>query len=336
MSLPRQLRLGLCCLFREEPIRFRTATATALLRRPWQEQLQKLSTLCLENADHLLLALQACVRLEIGAFRILSPFLPLYTHPQAGYRLDDLPEAAEIRRRLALVAAFRADHGLRLSFHPDQFILLNSPRPEVVAASIAELDYQAMLAEQVGAEVINLHLGGAYGDKPAAIARFLAVWPRLSAAVRSRLSIENDDRSYAPADLLPVAERLPVPVVYDVHHHRCLPDALDIAEATGRCAATWRRLGREPYFHLSSPRGGWDSGDLRPHADVIDPADFPAAWRDLDFPFTVDVEAKAKELAVVALRQALSVPGGGQKIRKNKAIAPGQASSGMASASQRT
>jgi len=300
------MRLGLCCLFREEPVRFRTATATALLRLPRQERLRKLSGLCLENADNLLLALQACVRLEIGAFRILSPFLPLYTHPQAGYRLGDLPEAGEIARRLAVAAAFRADHGLRLSFHPDQFILLNSPRPEVVASSIAELDYQAMLAEQVGAEVINLHLGGVYGDKPAAIARFLAAWPRLSAAVQSRLSIENDDRSYSPSDLLPVAERLPVPVVYDVHHHRCLPDGLDIAEASARCAATWLRLGREPYFHLSSPRQGWDGGDPRPHADLIAPADVPAAWHALGFPFTVDVEAKAKERAVIALRQALS------------------------------
>jgi UV DNA damage endonuclease len=297
------IRLGLCCLFRKEPVRFRTATATALRRLPREAQLAKLSGLCLDNADNLLLALQACVRRGIGAFRILSPFLPLYTHPEVGYALDDLPDSCEVRRRLAEAAAFRAQHDLRLSFHPDQFIVLNSPRPEVVANSIDELTYQAMLAELVGAEVINLHVGGIYGDQPAAIQRFIQTYALLPEPVRCRLAIENDDTSYAPADLLPIADILPIPVTYDVHHHRCLPDGLALAEATKRCAATWQRLGREPYFHLSSPKHGWNSGKPRPHADFIDPADIPAPWHQLPYPFTVDVEAKAKETAVDALRQ---------------------------------
>ena len=99
---------------------------------------------------------------------------------------------------------------------------------------------------------------------------------------------------------------LGVPVVYDVHHHRCLPDGLDEHEATQRCAATWQRLGREPYFHLSSPKHGWEGRDPKPHADYIDPRDVPAAWRTLRYRATVDVEAKAKELAVLALRESLS------------------------------
>jgi UV DNA damage endonuclease len=83
--------------------------------------------------------------------------------------------------------------------------------------------------------------------------------------------------------------------VYDVHHHRCKPDGLAIAEVTARAAATWGR--REPYFHLSSPRDGWGGGDPRPHADYIDVKDLPREWAGLDI--TVDVEAKAKERAVV-------------------------------------
>jgi UV DNA damage endonuclease len=85
--------------------------------------------------------------------------------------------------------------------------------------------------------------------------------------------------------------------VYDVHHHRCKADGLSVAEATGRAAATWGA--REPYFHISSPREGWSGGDPRPHADYIDPADVPREW--LGMSATVDVEAKAKERAVVAL-----------------------------------
>jgi UV DNA damage endonuclease len=168
------------------------------------------------------------------------------------------------------------------------------------------LEYQGLLAALTGAEAINIHLGGVYGDKPAAMARFRNVFAKLPEGLRRRISLENDDISYSPADLLPLARELSIPLVYDRHHHRCLPDRLGEAQATVQCAATWQALGREPWFHLSSPRAGWSGGNPRPHADFIDPADFPPDWRTLDFPFTVDIEAKAKELAVVALREALA------------------------------
>jgi UV DNA damage endonuclease len=115
------------------------------------------------------------------------------------------------------------------------------------------------------------------------------------------LSLENDDRTYTVADLVPLCEELKIPLVYDVHHHRCKPDALTVAEATGLSRKSWASLGREPYFHISSPLHGWQGNDLRPHADYIDPADFPHCWKSFDF--TVDVEAKAKELAVLRLME---------------------------------
>jgi UV DNA damage endonuclease len=122
----------------------------------------------------------------------------------------------------------------------------------------------------------------------------------LPAEVRSRLTLENDDRSYSPLDLLPVCRETGVPLVYDVHHHRCLPDGLSVAEATRQAVFTWDR---EPLFHLSSPLEGWQGKNPRRHHDFIDAEDFPKAWRELHL--TVDVEAKAKELAVIRLRQDL-------------------------------
>ncbi|HKH90702.1 MAG TPA: hypothetical protein VKA54_02800, partial [Gemmatimonadaceae bacterium] len=103
-----------------------------------------------------------------------------------------------------------------------------------------------------------------------------------------------------PEMLLPLCERLGVPLVYDVHHHRCNPDSLDVDEASRRAAATWDE--REPYLHVSSPRAGFGGGDLRPHADYVNPGDVPDSWRTMRL--TVDVEAKAKERAVLALRDA--------------------------------
>jgi UV DNA damage endonuclease len=121
----------------------------------------------------------------------------------------------------------------------------------------------------------------------------------LSPRARNRLALENDDRLFTPADLLPFCERVALPLVYDAHHHRCKADDLPVAEATARAAATWGR--REPYFHISSPRAGWGGGDPRPHADYIDVSDVPESW--LQMSATVDVEAKAKERAVLKVME---------------------------------
>lgn len=297
------LRLGLCCLFKQAPIRYRRTTAKTLLRLERPAQLERLGQLGLENARALLASLEEVRRLGIGAFRVLSPLLPLYTHPEVGYRIDELPTNREILATLESVKNLKQRYRLRLSFHPDQFTLLSSPREEVTVASLRELDYHALLAELIGAEVINLHGGGAYGDKPSSLKRLEERIRTLPEAVRSRLTLENDDRTYTVADLQPLCERLSVPLVYDVHHHRCNPDGLTIKDATAAAIATWEK--REPYFHLSSPKHGWD-GAPQPHADFIDIADFPAEWKSL--PISIDVEAKAKELAVLKLQRELGLP----------------------------
>jgi UV DNA damage endonuclease len=299
--MPSTLRLGLCCQFLDEPISFRTTTATALLRRNRSDRLTKLSELCLGNARSLLAALQYCHAHGIGCFRIISSILPLRTHPEAGYTVEDLPEAATVIETFRQCGTFAREHGLRTVFHPDQFVVLNSPREEVVKRSIADLEAHAEWAEWVGADVINIHGGGAYGNKTEALATFARNLDRLSDAARSRLTVENDDGIFAPADLIPLCRATGLPLVYDVHHHRCLPDGWSVAQATESALSTWSR---EPLFHLSSPRDGWNGPKPERHHDFIDTADYPAEWRDLAI--TVEVEAKAKEHAVLKLKRELT------------------------------
>jgi UV DNA damage endonuclease len=293
------MRFGLCCLFKNEAITFRTTTAKALAPLKCDAQLAKLSTICLHNVENLHQAVETAHRLGIGAFRIMSPLFPRMTHPDIGYGLNDRPEGDIITQRITATRALAMRCDLRLSFHPDQFVVLSSPHPEVVKNSLRELEYQGELAVAIGADVINLHAGGVYGDKELALQRFAAVLSDLSPAVRRRLSVENDDSSYTVRDLLPLCSRTALPLVYDVHHHRCNPDGLTIVEATDLTAATWQGSGREPYCHLSSPRTGWQTGNPRPHADYIDLADLPECWQGRIM--TIDIEAKAKELAVVKL-----------------------------------
>jgi len=296
------MRFGLCCLFVAEKISFRATTAKVLCAMERKSALAKVSGICLHNANNLLLAVQTVHRLGIGAFRITSPLFPRMTHPEVGYALDDLPQAEAIASRMDAVRTLAQAQGIRLSFHPDQFVVLSSHHEHVVENSVRELKYHALLADMVGADVINIHGGGVYGDKKAALARFAETFKRLPENVAARLSVENDDISYTVADLLPVCTELGLPLVYDVHHHRCNPDGLGECEATDLAAATWR--GREPYCHISSPREGWNANS-KPHADYIDLTDVPQCWHGRAM--TVDVEAKAKELAVVRLMQNLNV-----------------------------
>jgi UV DNA damage endonuclease len=296
------IRLGLCCIFRDEPIAFRRTTAAALGGLTKRQRLARLAELCRHNAHALAEAFAFCVQSGIGDFRINSQLLPLYTHPEFGYRLAGLPGGPEIEALLAGCGSFARKHRLRTTLHPDQFVLLNSPSADVTRRSIEELAYQAELAELVGADVLNIHGGGAYGEPAPALDRLRRRIGRLPGAVRQRLALENDDRVFRPSDLLPVCRDTGVPLVYDVHHHRVLPDGLSVEEATRAAMGTWRR---EPLFHVSSPLNGWEAKDERRHHDFIDPADVPRCWLSLRRSVTVEVEAKAKEVAVLRLRRAL-------------------------------
>lgn len=294
-------RLGLCCGFVKEPIKFRTTTARYLstLERPARRRF--LGTLCLDNAAALEQSIEWCHAHGVGAFRIQSQFFPIYTHPVVGYEWRSLPgaEILEARLRRARERARAVD--VRLSFHPDQFVVPGSPTEDYVRASLKELEYLAEVASLVGAEQLTLHGGGAQGGKGAALDRLARGLDRLSPRARGLVVLENDDRVFTPSDLLPFCARGAIPLVYDVHHHRCNPDGLSIEEATARGAATWG--GREPWFHVSSPERGWDGNDPRPHHDRVWLRDFPEAWRRMRG--TVDVEAKAKEQAVLPLARAL-------------------------------
>jgi UV DNA damage endonuclease len=296
-----RIRWGLCCLVLDAPIKFRAATHAYVWQLSEEDRQAYLNGIALENANALIEVLRYCEALDIRAFRVSSGIFPLATHPVSGYRLESLPDGEEVRRRLEAAgdAAARAD--IRLSFHPDQFVVLNSIRPDVVESSIRELEWQAEIAEIIGADVLCLHGGSTQGGVAEAASRLIGTVDRLSARARIRLAIENDDRCFSAIDLLPVCLATGVPLILDAHHHRVITGDLSIEEATDWALATWGA--REPYFHLSSPRDGWTGSDPRPHADYVDPADIPSYWRAIP-KLTVDVEAKAKERAVLALRRA--------------------------------
>lgn len=260
-----------------------------------------LATIAADNAAALSAAVERCAELGIGAFRINSQILPLGTHPISGYGLEGLDQRGEITAAFERAGRLARERDVRLSFHPDQFVVLNSERPEVVRSSAEELEFQAAIAELVGADTVVFHGGSSAGGAAVAVERLERGLDLLSERARSRVSLENDDHRFTPTDLLPLCRRAGVPLVYDAHHHRCHRDGLSVEEATDLAATTWGE--REPWTHISSPKLGWASTNPRPHADYIDPRDFPDAW--LGRRMTIDVEAKAKERAVTTLMAEL-------------------------------
>ena len=304
------LRLGLCCTFAEQHLHFRVATAAHLATLSRRGAKAKLGEIVAHNARTMIQAVRFCGAAGIGAFRASSRLLPLRTHPKAGFVPALLPGGRASVTLFRDAGKLAEDLGVRTLLHPEQITVLSAHDPAVVENAVEELTHQAETAEWLGADTLTIHAGGGYGDKPAALARFAANVAALPAAVRDRLAVENDDRVFTPADLLPVCRAERLPLVYDAHHHRVLPDGLSEEDATRAAIASWAECARppgvtrEPVFHLSSPKEGWDGPKPHRHADEIDPADWPAVWDDLEL--TVEVEAKAKELAVSGLAAALA------------------------------
>lgn len=301
------IRLGLCCKWLEAAIKFRTTTATYLIRlkASGQSPFDYISTLIAHNIDALNKSIILCEQQHIGSFRITSDFLPICTHPELRYRLEDLPYGKTLIQKLIFIRQQAKKAKIRLTFHPDQFVVLSSTDRQITARSIADLEYHAYLAELLGADVINIHVGGAYGNKEKALQQFKSNFSSLSNEIKGLVSLENDDKTYTPEDLIPVCKELNLPFVYDVHHHRCNKDSLSEYDATQAALKTWNR---EPLFHISSPLDGWSG--LKPfrHHDYISIEDVPASWKDIPS-LTIEVEAKAKERAVAKLRKELKEQG---------------------------
>lgn len=301
----KNIKFGLCCKFLEYDIKFKTTTITHLKKFDRHTQLCKLSELCLHNINMLNDSIDYCINNRIGAFRIGSHIFPCATHPELGYHIDDLNIKNEIYNISNIIKDKSKNNNIRLIFHPDQFVVLNSPTDDIVQKSIIDIEHHTILAILFGVDVINIHAGGVYNDKTSALNRFKKSFELLSDNAKSLLTIENDDKSYNPTDLLPICNELNIPLLYDVHHHRCYSDNLSIIEATDKAIETWKN--KEPVFHISSPKEVIENKICRPHADYININDFPDYWKNLNINFTIEIEAKAKELAIKKLITELGI-----------------------------
>ena len=256
----------------------------------------------------------------IDMYRMSSDLAPYATHP-------DMPQFHAMVRDsaadLAAIGARARAQGLRLSFHPSQYVVLNSPDPELVRKSAADLLSQAEMLDlmELGPDaVMVIHVGGTYGDREASNARWVETFRTLPEPVRRRLVLEHDDIRFSASDVLWIHEHTGVRLIFDHQHFLCLnPDGLDMGRTVRRILDTWPADVR-PKIHFSSPRtelrelkrkdrktGKAKTVHVAPiwtgHADYVHPFEFMGFMRSVtDRDFDVMIEAKAKDLALIRLR----------------------------------
>lgn len=270
----------------------------------------RLRELIAANLDGLETVIRFNAAHAVRLFRISSDVIPFGSHP-----VNDLPWWDLFGDRLSAIGSLIRDADMRVSMHPGQYTLLSSPDADVTRNAVLDLAYHARLLDTLGLDATHklvIHVGGAYGNPPAALERWRRNLETLDAAVRERLVVENDERLFGAGDVLRLSESTGVPVVLDVLHERVfagpaaaatLPDLLRAA------FRSWRTSDGVPKIHYATQAEGRRPGA---HADYVDTAEFATFLKDfapIEHTFDCMLEAKAKDLALFKLRHDLGPDG---------------------------
>jgi len=294
-SLPS--RIGYACLTLDLPMQgYRTCkqkNATPEL----------LYTLIGHNLDYLEAQLLYNQSEGINLFRISSEIIPFGSSP-----VNTLPWWEIFAPQFAKLATLITSSQARVSMHPGQYTVINSPNSDVVERAVADLVYHVHFLEALQTSTehkIILHVGGVYGDRPEAMARFATQYEKLPPNVLSRLIIENDDKSYPIGDVLELGHMLHIPVVYDNLHNAVLATDRSVDDRTWirEARATWSKKDGNQKIHYSQQD---PKKKVSSHSESIEITDFIAFYEQLaSFPPDVMLEVKDKNRSAVACVKAL-------------------------------
>ena len=264
-----------------------TANSTFRLASYSEERLiQKVEN----NLNCLFQILQYNVQNGFYFFRISSDLVPFASHPVCTFDW-----AGHFRAQFRKIGNFIKEHNIRISMHPDQFVIINALKEDVVERSVGELEYHCTVLDKMALDStakIQIHVGGVYGDKRSAMDRFIERYSSLSKSLTSRLVIENDDRSYSLKDCLSVHERINIPIIFDAFHHQCLNNGETLRQGLQLSASTWQESDGIPMVDYSSQQRGQRPGS---HAKTLNITMFKKFLRDtkgLDFDLMLEIKDK--------------------------------------------
>jgi UV DNA damage endonuclease len=273
--------------------------------------IRKLERIAAENLHNTLRLLRHNRAYEIQLYRLSSKLVPLIGHEM----LEDWDPIPKLAAEFLELGSYAKRSGMRISFHPEHFTVLSTPRQDVLDKSIADLERHAAMLGAMGfgpEAKCNIHIGGSYGDKAKAGERFVRNFQRLRPDIQARITLENDDKTFTALETLVIAERVGIPMVLDLHHHQVNHQGEEIGQLWPRIRTTWRRdvaleaVDNEaaelpPKIHVSSPKS---ESDPRSHADYVEAKPILAFLRSIraDTPFLdVMLEAKMKDQALLRL-----------------------------------
>lgn len=230
----------------------KTVTFTRYQQLGAQERKDKLLSVTKENLKHTLRMLHYNLGHEIELYRFSSSIVPLATHPEI---LWDF--VTPFRQEWLEIGDLVKEKRLRVSFHPNQFTLFTSPQKKVTENAVVDMEYHYKMLAAMGIEassLINIHIGGAYGDKEQTIKRFYENLKTLPLDIKKVMTLENDDKTYNAVETLAACEREGVPFVFDYHHHMANPCEAPLEDLLPRLFGTWSGRGFPPKVHISSPK----------------------------------------------------------------------------------
>ena len=299
-------KLGLVCITQSEEVRYRTVTRKRLLTFGADEQARILRELYAANLERLNRAVDFCRANDLSLYRMTSGLFPFADDPAGEDLLEEFRD--EARRTGERATA----QGLRLILHPDQYVVLSSDSPEVVANSIKILRTHARVLDLLAQPRTAWAAVEIHGGKSGRGERLAGVIRDLPENIRARLVLENDEYAYSAAEILEVCRAAGVPMVFDAHHHVCREklstyDDPNVAHFLDAARETWP----DPAWQLTHISNGRTAFNDRRHSDLI--TEMPEAYRRAPW---IEVEAKHKELAIEKLRaEWLNAAGGRERPR---------------------
>jgi UV DNA damage endonuclease len=224
-------------------------------------------------------------------FRITSDLVPFASHPVCKFNWQ-----RHFKKKFERTGDFVKKNKIRISMHPDQFILINSPDKEVHKRSLKELLYHADLFDLMKLNTsakIQIHVGGVYGNKKESIKRFIRRYNQLDQRIKRRLVIENDERNYSLSDCMKIHSQTKIPVLFDLFHHQLYGSKETPEEAFERFVGSWAKNDGIPMVDYSSPQKGKRKGK---HTETIDLNHFKKFLKQSKpFDFDIMLEIKDKE-----------------------------------------
>lgn len=263
---------------------------------------EKIALLIKDNLEDLYSILRYNNSKKIKLFRISSDIIPLGSHKINNYNWWDIN-----KELLTKIGNYIKSNNMRVSMHPGQYTLLNSPKKDVVEKSILDLSFHCKFLDSLNlpsSHKIILHVGGVYNDKENAINRFVSEYNNLDNSIKKRLIIENDERFFSIYDLLEINSRCNIPIIFDNLHYECYGDtSISIPKLLPIIKKTWKDSDGDMKVHYSIQDAKKKRGA---HSPTIFIDTFLEYLKSYDFS-NIDIMLEVKDKEVSAIKTINSI-----------------------------